>query len=436
MIRRKLFVFSVAVTLMGSISFSEKTKPKDEKPSSISTVLELARTNNPAIHAARKKWEAEKEKIPQMRSFPDPMLTFVTFKEELQTRAGPLEEKYAISQKFPFFGKRGLKGEVAKNIAVIAEEAYKSKSLSIFSQVTRAYYELFFVDQSIKVNEELADQVRHFARVAERKYATGRQSQASVYRAQVELAKIINDLITFRQERKSALARLNSLLDRSPKEPLMPVEPTDLEFKFRSENLFPVAEKYRPEVLAARALIGKNEAAKSVAVREYFPDLVVGYEVSKIGAGTTNAAFDGEDAKALSFKVNVPIWYNRLNPKVRESKARIESAEAMLEDWINQTEFEVEDLVIKAETASRLIKLYKDTVLPQAQQALKSSQSGYEADKVRFLDLLDSIRMLLKFELEFYRYEANLQQVKAELEKVIGIPLADSLKEIGGVDEK
>ena len=197
-----------------------------------------------------------------------------------------------------------------------------------------------------------------------------------------------------------------------------------------------MAEKYRPEVLAARALVGKNEAAKSIAIREYFPDLMVGYEVSKIGAGTTNAAFDGEDAKAFSFNVNVPIWTNRQNAQLRESKARIASAEAMLEDWINQTEFEVEDLVIKAETASRLIKLYKDTVLPQAQQALKSSQSGYEADEVSFLDLLDSIRMLLKFELEYYRYEANLQQVKAELEKVIGIPLADSLKEIGGINEK
>ena len=181
------------------------------------------------------------------------MLTFVTFKEELQTRAGPLEEKYAIAQKFPFFGKRGLRGKVAENNAVIAEEAYKSKSLSIFSQVTRAYYELFFVDQSIKVNEELADQVRHFARVAERKYATGRQSQASVYRAQVELAKIINDLVTFRQERKSALARLNALLDRSPKEPLKPAEPTEIRLQIPIRKPFSCGREVPPRSFGSQS---------------------------------------------------------------------------------------------------------------------------------------------------------------------------------------
>ncbi|OVE76959.1 hypothetical protein BVX98_03910 [bacterium F11] len=424
-----LILFFSCFLLLRFHAFAENKMEQDAtKMVSLQDVLKIAQKQNPAIKAAQKRWEAEMESISPSRSFPDPVLTFVTYKEELQTRAGPLEKKYGISQKFPFPGKRKIKGKVAKEKARMAEEAYKSKSLKVFSQVTNAYYELFYIDQSIRVNQQLADQIRHFARVAERKYATGSQTQSSVFRAQVELAKILNDLITLKQKRISALARLNSFLNRPTREPLAPEKPTHLTFDDKAEDLIKVAKKYRPEILAANALLGKSEAATSLAVRQYFPDLTVGYEISKIGSGNTNTTFDGKDAEAFRFQVNVPIWFNQMNSQYREAKAMRASSEALLMDWTNRTMFEVEDLTVKMETATRLIKLFKDTVLPQAEQALKSSQSGYEADRVRFLDLLDSIRTLLQFELEYYRYEANFGQAKAELERVMGIPLSEAKK--------
>jgi len=60
---------------------------------------------------------------------------------------------------------------------------------------------------------------------------------------------------------------------------------------------------------------------------------------------------------------------------------------------------------------------------PQAEEALKSSQRGYEADKVTFLDLLDSVRSFLMFEQEYYRSQADYAQRIVELERVIGVPL-------------
>lgn len=390
---------------------------------SITEALETARENNPAIQAAREKWRAAESKPSQARSFPDSMLTYVTMKEELQTRAGPLEEKIGISQKIPFLGKRGLKGKAAKQEASIAEEGYKSKSLEIFSSVTRAYYTLYYVDEAIRINEELSDQLRHFSRVAERKYATGTQSQASVFRAQVEFAKILNDLVTLRQQRKSALARLNALLGRDSRVPVNPEAPTGFTFGSDVESLKKSALKNRPEVRAARAMVGKTDAANRLAVREFFPDLTVGYEISKIGAGTTSTPFDGKDAEAYMFSLNVPLWYNRLIPSKKEASAQLASAEAMLSDWENRTEFDVEDGSVQVETAARLIKLFDDTVLPQAEQALKSSRSGYEADRIPFLDLLDSVRMLLKFQLDYVHYQVNFKSAQAELERVVGMPL-------------
>jgi cobalt-zinc-cadmium efflux system outer membrane protein len=385
--------------------------------------ISATRENNPAIAAARDQWRAAQEKIPQQRAFPDPMAGFVTMPVELQTRSGPVKAKYSISQKFPFFGKRGLKGTMAEQEALIAEQSYRSKSLDVYAQVAGAYYDLYFLDQSVKVNEDLADQIRHFARVAERKFVVGKQSQASVFRAQVELARILNDLITLRQERMSTLARLNALLSRPPRTPAIPQTPSHPPWTLTAEALQPIALDNRPEMRAAQSLVSRSKAEQSLVGRDFFPDLTIGYERTVIGAGTTNTSFDGRDAQGVSFQFNLPIWYNRLVPQSREAAFHRQSSQSLLEDWKNRTLYEVEDKVVKVETAHRLLALYEDTILPQAKQALNSSQKGYESDEVGFLELLDSVRSLLKFEQDYSRYQADYAQRRIDLERVIGVPL-------------
>ena len=69
--------------------------------------------NNPEIKASRKRWEAAKEKIPQVRSLPDPKFSYTYFPESIETKNGPQENAYQLSQKFPSFGKPRLRGEVA-----------------------------------------------------------------------------------------------------------------------------------------------------------------------------------------------------------------------------------------------------------------------------------------------------------------------------------
>jgi len=403
---------------------------------SLSHVIAIANQNNPEIESYRQKWLAAQFAISKSRSFPDPVAQFVKFTDELQTRGGPVEEKYSISQKIPFLGKRGLAGSVAKEDAIIVEQAYKSKSLEIFSNVTGAYYELFYIDKSLLINEELADQVRRFSRVAERKYSIGKSYQANVLRANVELAKILNDVTTLKQKRVSALARLNALLNRPPRENVIPLEPTEFKFHFTVEDLEKIALENRPEIAAAQALVNRSEAQRSLAVRQFFPDLVLSYEVTKIGSGTSTTRFDGKDAKAIGFKVNLPIWVNRLSPGVKEAQAHQAASESMLKDWKNKTLYDVADLATRAETAGRLVKLYENNVLPQANEALKSSQRGYESDHISFLELLDSIRMLLKMQLEYRRSQATFVQTRAKLERVLGLSLTEINQNTGGKNEK
>ncbi len=394
-----------------------------------SELSQMVLKDNLSIQAARSQWQAAKERVPQARSWPDPMLGFAVFQEELHTRGGPLEKKISFSQKLPFWGKRTLQGTIEEHKAYMAEQAYRAKSLDVLSRTANAYFELYYLDQAIVVNEELSDQLRSFSRVAERKFSTGRQTQASVYRAQVELAKILNDLMTFKQKRVSMLARLNALLDRPSSTPVMPAASETISNPFNSKELKLSALQNRPELLAARLMVSKSKAVRSLAYRSFFPDLTLGYERSQIGAGAASMAFDGKDAEAFQFQLNLPVWLNRLIPKANEAKALQQSSQALVKDWENRTSADVADVLVRVQTAQRLAAMYQSTVLPQAKEALKSSQRGYEAAHVSFLDLLDSVRSLLTFELDYYRSIADYHQSLAELNRIVGAGLVPARME-------
>lgn len=390
----------------------------------LETVLEAAYEHNPDIAAYRQKYLALSEIPAQARSLPDPMFSAGTMPSELQTKAGPVKGKAAISEKFPFYKKRKLRGEIAEKDAEVASQAWKAKVLEIASRVTRAYYEIYFLDRSIDILTEQAELLRHFSRVAERKYSIGRHPQTNVFRAQVELAKILNDLITLGQERISALSKLNWLLNRPSRKTLgKPHSPEYPEFKWKSDELASLALENRPELLALKALIGKSEAARKLAIKNYFPDLTLSFEQTFIGAGTTAMSYDGKAAQGVMIKLNLPIWFARLRAGVKEKESRKEAARFSYKDLSNRTVFQVDDLTIRLDTEARFVDLYRTTVLPQASAALKSAESGYEADTVTFLELLDSERSLLRFELEYERHLVNYAEKLADLERVLGVEL-------------
>lgn len=90
----------------------------------------------------------------------------------------------------------------------------------------------------------------------------------------------------------------------------------------------------------------------------------------------------------------------------------------------NLTLFEVKDFHFKVQTSERLVKLYRDNIIPQAEQSLNAAEIGYQSGKVDFLNLIDSQRVLLDFNLAYYRAVADFGINIAQLERVVGIELA------------
>lgn len=390
----------------------------------LETVLDAAYEHNPELSAYRQKYQAAMQVPKRVRSLPDPVVSASAMTSETETKAGPVKGKVSISEKFPFYGKRKLKGEIAGKDAEVAYQAWRAKKLDIAARTAGAYYGLYFLDRAVDILTEQAELLKHFARVAEKKYSVGRHPQTNVFRAQVEMALILNDVITLKHKRKSALSKLNALLDRPSRSPLDGlVAPPHPDFRWTAQELSSLSLKNRPELKALEALEGKSRAAARLAVKNYFPDLTLGFEHTFIGAGTTAMPYDGRDSQGVMLSVNVPLWFGKNKAGVEEARKKQEAARLSRRDLANRTVAQVEELVVIVETHARSAQLYRDTILPQARAALRSAGSAYEADKLTFLEFLDSERSLLKFELEFEKHLVDYAAGLYELQRMVGAGL-------------
>ena len=76
--------------------------------------------------------------------------------------------------------------------------------------------------------------------------------------------------------------------------------------------------------------------------------------------------------------------------------------------------------LFKLDDSFRQISLYKDTLLPRARQSYEVSLVSYRAGKISILDLIDSERSLLKFELSYWKANSAYEKSLADLEAICG----------------
>ena len=418
----KVMLISLAFIFVSGIFFSNNYGfAQGESTESIEELIQEALQNNPHIQVALNEWEAAEYKIRSVKGLPDPMVKYGHFGESVETRVGPQENVFGASQKIPFPGKLGLKGKSQGKHAEMLKEKYEAAKREIIKSVKFVYYDIFWVDKAIQVTEGEKTILESLEKVAQRKYESNLTPQADVIKAQVELSRLIDKLLLLRQNRKSLVAKLNSILNRSQNSKLGSV--TDAEpssFEYEISQLQEIAKGSRQELIAANLDIERAKYEKSLARMDYLPDFTFGFDYIQVGSGETTMPNDGQDAWMGSVAVNIPIWFDKLNAQTKEKKALLEAARKNYDNVGNNVSYEVEDLYFKILTYRDIISLYKTALIPQSEQAFDAAKTGYETGKVDFLNWLDAERILLQTRLAYYKAIADYQKSIAYLERVVG----------------
>ncbi|ALA58055.1 TolC family protein [Nitrospira moscoviensis] len=414
---------SCVTTVTASVVFASVTFAEDQlalKTLDLSGVIAEALARNPEIQAARQQWEAASKRVTQARSLDDPNLSVQWWNAPESFNLGRAQNTIiGLAQKFPFPGKLALKEEIATRSAEMTEQALRARERDLTARVKQAYYDLFFAHKAIQIHHEQVDLLKQFLEIATAKFRTGKGTQVDVLKAQVELSTLYQRLPVLEQQRDTAQAKLNTLLDRDPRFPLgSPQGPHEGRFDKDLEELYQIATTARPELKAAELAVRRNEQSRALARRQYYPDFNVAVQRFQ--------NFQANDGFGAVVSVNVPFafWTKpRYDAAVHEAAAGIAAARADLHTLENLTRFQIRDLVARVRASWEVAVLYRTTVVPQAEQSVEAARAGYRTGRTSFLDLIEADRALRDFQLAYWRALVDRESRLAEVVQVVGTEL-------------
>jgi outer membrane protein TolC len=392
-----------------------------------SLIAEVLRVN-PDLAAAKLRYQAFEAVVPQTGSWPDPM--FKTVFSNLPTDIWAMDRtpmsgiELMLTQKIPFPGKLGLKKNAARSLARKAKEEYETAEDFVLSELKQNFFQLYLLQKSIEITRKNKLLLQDFAKIASTRYSVGKGVQQDVLKAQVEVSKMTDKLISLEEKSRMVRAKLNVLLDRNPQNHLG--ETGELIFQgldYSEEEIQEMAVENNPALKGIGFLVEASRSAYRLARREYLPDFT--FSVSyRLREEVQMDPVKGVNFFSASVGINIPLYFwSKQKKKVQEKKLDWEFAERKYESKRNDTKLGVSRLYYSLGRFEEEVELYQSAILPQARQSLESARSGYQVDKVDFLTLLNNQVTLYNYEIAYHQALSSYFMTIAKLEEMVGRPL-------------
>jgi cobalt-zinc-cadmium efflux system outer membrane protein len=433
-----LYAALMAVSLAGEsvaigsapIALAQGNVPAVSVPPGLRQLIDEALKNSPEIAAAAREKEAAAHRILPAGALEDPMieagLVNVPISPLRLNREDMTMKMLGVSQRLPYPGKRGLREAVAARDAESVAMGHRETVNRVARDVKVAYYDLALADRSIEIIERNKQLVKQLLQIAEGRYSVGQGAQADSLRVQTQLAKMDEELLRMRRERRSIEADLERLVGRGGQfTSIRAAMPGLVPARFSVEELGETALRERPQLLGLKTLIDKNQKALDLARKDYYPDFDVRFQY-----GQRDKDLEGmprTDLFTLTVAFNLPVWgATKIEPKIAEAQAMREQAISLHQAQQNELIARLRQQVAIAEQSRESARLYETGILPHARLALESALAAYRVNKVDFPMLLDSQMTVLGYEVSQAAAVVAFNKALAEIDQLTGKSAAEA----------
>lgn len=382
----------------------------------IDELVAAVKARNPSLQAALAAWNAAANKYPQAIALDDPMFQSMYAPRSYSGDSNvPASHYFGIAQKFPWPGKREMRGNQANWEAAAASFDAGEVELRIAEAARIAYFDYFLNQRERELNAASREALSRFRDVARAKYEANQVSQQDVLQADVELAEFEQRQIDLNQEQIIAIARINTLLHRQPDHPLPP-PPRKLAIRDELppvEGLREWAVEHRPELQAMAARVQAEQSVVALACKEFYPDFEVMGRYDRFW-------FDREQQPQIGLNMNVPLNQSKRHAAVQEALWRVHKMQAEYDQAADTIRGEVQSAYARVLGSRRKIDVFESKILPAAQDNLSAAQAGYEAGTVDFLRLIEAQRQILELREKYQTAVADYHRRAAELSRTVG----------------
>jgi outer membrane protein TolC len=323
---------------------------------------------------------------------------------------------FGLEQTVPGRGKRAARALVGEREADIAGERIAVRAGEVLDLVKQAWTDLALARETLAIYDRQVPVVRDIADAAAVRYASGRIGQHDTLKAVVELSRLHEERIMWRERSRMAETRLNTLLGRAAGAPVETLAVGTRAAAPAAADAERIALQRHPGVALATAEIAREEAEAARLRGERRPDFIVGgsYMLMPGQAGAWTARV------GLTWP-NAPWSRGKLAAEIDAQEKRLAAARARRDVVVSDVRQMVQEAVVRVESARERADLLRTTILPQAEHTFELARIGYQADRGGFLELMDNERTLLMVRVDHARARADLERALADLERAMGL---------------
>jgi outer membrane protein, heavy metal efflux system len=425
---KRILITLAGFIMMGAI-FPYALLAEEEKALTgsitLAQALQLSLLQNPQLQAYSYEIRAREAQALQVGMVSNPVLNV-----QVENASGSLngfnqsETTIQLSQLVELGDKRNLRRNSASLSKELAGWDYEVKRLEVFTQVSQAFNHVLKAQQKVSLASERLQLARKFLTTVSERIKAGKVAAIEKIKTEVALANMRIEGERAKMELENSRRKL-SILWGEPKP----------EFDSAQGDFFSVHEKTLPKIesLSSNPVLSKRSTAMdhrqaelNVEISKAIPDLTLSGGYRRLEQTRDNA---------LVFGLTVPLnWFNRNQGGVAKARHRLSRA---------QEEKKAEALKIKeallqaySEVSFSYAKVIaiKTEILPGAQRTFDAISEGYSFGKFALLDVLDSQKILFKFQNQYLNALANYHNAVSTVERLTGVipPALNQALENGG----
>ena len=390
-------------------------------PNILEQYLEQAAENNPELKAQFQQYLSALQQVPQVNTLPDPELSFGYFISPIETRVGPQQARFGITQMFPWFGTLETRGRAASQMAKARFEEFRSRRNRLFYEVQEKWYQLYQLDQTIEILNENIQILDTYESIALQKYETDQVGQADVLRVQIEKEDLKTRLALEKDNRRVAARAFNTLLNRPPDQSItvadtlaarqLPKPEAELERAVRQQN--PELTETEYKAAAARSSI---KAARKAGM----PTFGVGVDYLVTASRSTGMTDNGKDAILARAGIQLPLFRGKYRAREKQARIELRGVQYRQEAVSDRLQTELDRALRDYREGDRRVRLYKEIQIQRTRQAIKILTEEYAAAATDFEELLRLQRKLLDYELSRDQALVKQNTAVAQIEYLYG----------------
>ena len=470
-IRLNITIIGLSIFLIPGIGFSQTD--------SLYHYLDIASKNNPVVMKNYYEFQAALEKVPQAASLQDPQLQAEIFLTPMELIGGKQVAGFQFMQMFPWFGTlRAAKDEMSL-MANASYETFRDSRLQVFYDVQKTWYELYKLKKEIEISERNIEILRTIERLAIIRFKTapvgngsasssapampssqsspggstssmqgmgnsasgnnasnqsvqrsgamqdntmsngGSFGLADLYRIQIEIGELVNNMAMLKNQRNVVMARFNSFLNRQMLSPVF--VPDSLMIDTVTFNVTTIKDS----MLFNNPMLGmldfekqSLDARKKMVTRMGYPMVGLGLNYIVVSENDMSASeMNGEDMIMPMVSISLPIYRKKYKAMRNETDIRNASVEQQYIAASNNLRTEYYEALQLYEDSKRRIRLFYDQGI-LAKSSLNIMMKGFATSTSSLTDILRVRQQVLDYDYRHVEAVADYYTAVAWLKRL------------------